>query len=457
MGNQTFGGTTAAPCPVDKTRKSEDNLATCPVLRRRGGNESDIDMAKFNKDNLLMLVNDRGEIVSINKTFEARLLYKRGSLRGNHIGILMTPFSEMLHRLLFLENYKEASALERDVIATRLNAKTYGKRPLIIFDAFRRPVLVNLHIEPINKPALLRNVLDVLFSDDGDVEDEETAFRSAPYYFVAELTEVEDNANFIFSDSVELKERLDRMAHLNCDFERSPGVIIMNIDLVGSTQILSDHGVPSIIHVCKTFFADIVKILRSEYHPYLCIHEVAGDGFILLLNASWTYNLPMISAMLAVNFAVKLLNATASYVKARIGISMGDVFFGFIGDKLRIFGEAMNESARLQGAAQNGTIMFNDVFRQKLTAEMGLFAAPEAESAFSQSSTEQTLELKGFGARKCHSIVPPPVSLAAPSVVSASLGVCASPTPRGTAPSAADFIAFKRGWEASPTLQRGLL
>jgi hypothetical protein len=100
--------------------------------------------------------------------------------------------------------------------------------------------------------------------------------------------------------------------------------------------------------------------------------------------------------------------------------------------------EDLNLSARTTNALIN-----NDIHTIK-----DLFSLSEVELR----------ELKGFGARKCHSIVPPPVSLAAPSVVSASLGVCASPTARGgTAPSAADFIAFKRGWEASPTMQRGLL
>ena len=394
---------------------------------------------RFDRDNMLILSNSQGEIISVNRKFEERLGFKLRSIRGQHIGILMTPVSEMLHRNVFLRHFASSSPLERDTIALRLSAKTHGKRPLIVFDCVRRPLLVAIHLVPIDA-AEFRLLRETYFSANDCVTTADSPETGAQHWFLAELTEQVDNAEFIFSDSVELRERIER--NLNCDFERNPGVIIINIDLVGSTQMLSDHGVPAIIHCCKSFFNDIATLVKNEFYPYITVHEIVGDGFVLILNASWMYNLPMVSATLAVNFAAKLLAATRSYVNARIGISLGDIQYGFIGNKLRIFGEAMNESARLQDAATTGSIMVNNAMHDKLLCELEAFGSEGSIDHLAAHCTAKTLNLKGLGEKVCHHIQPPLTLRSSPSSP-------AFQSPGGTLfhtapPTAPDFLRFKR-------------
>jgi len=409
-----------------------------------------------NSSSMFILANSNGEILSVSRTFEERLKYKLGSLRGNHIGEIMTPFMSLLHRKVFLKRYEEATPMQRNVIALNLTAKTSGKRPLLVFDALREPVPVNLHIEvrcmfdqntskfsnkrppshalshtfthittrtqsttnnkqPIETSSFRQVQKSLFANDDSILAKEEELVVGQPYLFVAELTIATNDQDFYFCDSVELFSRLERL--INCDFEVCHNAILVNIDLVGSTQLLSDHGVPQTIHVSKKFYSDIVELVRSEYYPYISIYEIVGDGFVLLLNATWTYNLPMISAMIALNFAVKLLAVSSSYIDARVGISMGEIYYGFIGKKLRIFGEAMNESARLQSVADSGTIVLNREFYAKLNRSIASFGAVDSLEKLSAHCKEMTCNLKGLGDRQCFHITPPKISTTEESTI----------------------------------------
>lgn len=103
----------------------------------------------------------------------------------------------------------------------------------------------------------------------------------------------------------------------------------------------------------------------------------------------------------------RLLSLTKEYIQARIGISYGHVVYGFIGNKLRIFGEAMNEAARLQDAATPGSVMMSATLHEKLTEELKLFAADGASDVLRAHCTEKVCMLKGLGERVCYHVAIP--------------------------------------------------
>ena len=121
----------------------------------------------------------------------------------------------------------------------------------------------------------------------------------------------------------------------------------------------------------KRFFDDIVSIITDYFYPYINIHEVIGDCFVLILNAEWSYTCPQFCASLAMDFLNRLYHRTESYVSVRTGVSYGKVIHGFIGTSLRFFGNPMHVAARLEG--QGGYSAFHFSTQHMLSVIFGFY------------------------------------------------------------------------------------
>ena len=101
------------------------------------------------------------------------------------------------------------------------------------------------------------------------------------------------------------------------------------------------------IGINKRFFDYIVSIITDFFYPYINMHEVIGDCFVLIVNAEWTYTCLQFCASLAIDFINRLLYRTESYVSVRSGVSYGKIIYGFIGTSFRFFGNPMHVAVRL--------------------------------------------------------------------------------------------------------------
>jgi hypothetical protein len=69
-----------------------------------------------------------------------------------------------------------------------------------------------------------------------------------------------------------------------------------------STQYLIEHGSSELIRVHKLFHEIIVTLIKTQYYPYLYIHEIMGDGFILVMNIEWGYHFYRFCASMTYSF-----------------------------------------------------------------------------------------------------------------------------------------------------------
>lgn len=336
---------------------------------------------------LIFHCDDKGIILDVNANVTKFLLFKRSSLLGEFVGQIMTPFMYMMHREIFLNHYKTASKVARNSMDARLSSKTKS-RPLIIYNVNGHPVFVNLSL--ISKPRVDYTQRPGALPLPSDSE----------YYFrlCAWLKRSQDESRYVYSDSIE------DLAKSHQGFSLSKNnIVIICIDFVNSTELLQEKGPINMAFINKRFYDDIVQIITHHFYPYLCVHEIVGDSFVLVLNADWTYNLQRYCTVLAINFINRLYRCTEDYVSMRVGISYGKVIYGFIGPTLRFFGNPMHVASRLEGYGGRGKALVNVEFYDKLCSEVATMNE-ELLHRLVQSCKLEKVILKGYGERECYNI-----------------------------------------------------
>ena len=146
-------------------------------------------------------------------------------------------------------------------------------------------------------------------------------------------------------------------------------IIIMNIDFIDSTLISSKKGVEHMIAINKLFYLDIVNLIVNNYYPYIYIHEIIGDSFILVMNIDWGYTINELCDTIAIDFLSKLSDITSSYIKFKVGITYGKLHYGYIDHNIRFFGDEMNMSSRLHGKCKSDEVIIQKVFFDKLKSD----------------------------------------------------------------------------------------
>ncbi|HEX7223058.1 MAG TPA: adenylate/guanylate cyclase domain-containing protein, partial [Candidatus Limnocylindrales bacterium] len=140
-------------------------------------------------------------------------------------------------------------------------------------------------------------------------------------------------------------------------------VTVLFCDLAGSTAIAERLGADTMHQVLERFFA----LAMAEIHRYEgTVNQFLGDGLMALFGAPVAREDHARRAILA-GLAIQrtIADHAADFrgadLKLRVGLNTGPVVVGKIGDNLRMdytaIGDTTNTAARLQGAAEPGTIV----------------------------------------------------------------------------------------------------
>jgi class 3 adenylate cyclase len=164
--------------------------------------------------------------------------------------------------------------------------------------------------------------------------------------------------------------------------------------------MLVNLGTDHMIKISKSFYNDVIELIKQKYYPYIYIYEIVGDSFMFIINADWTYNIEIICATIGMDFVKNLIKKTESYVQIRVGISYGKLSYGKIGNNLRFFGQIVNMSSRLESISIPKTIVTSIEFWDKFTSEIKLIKLIK-NNTDTINHVQKDVELKGFGVKKC--------------------------------------------------------
>lgn len=314
---------------------------------------------------VIIFCDNNGHLIDANKEFREIIGYDLHSVRDKFIGFLMSPFLEYLHRTIYIPQYNKSSSSERKASMNHLNSRT-ADRPLIIYDLGETPLYVNIFFskEIVNEMKCIRLKINV---------------------------NMDDNIEFIFSRTLRKPiQNSFALTHQNC--------VITFIDFIDSTKFLTQEGGFKMANKCSEFYRQVFSLIKLKFYPYIFIHEIVGDCFVLITNADWSYKIPHFCSSITLEFLKMLIEETKNIMKLRIGCAYGDIIYGYIGQSLRLFGETMNLAARLEQCGKENHINVCEKMMNKLLNEPNLIKEQTG------MIEENEVELKGFGKKKIYSI-----------------------------------------------------
>lgn len=310
-----------------------------------------------------------GAILSVTEPLLLELKYNAKTLEGQFIGILMNDFMSMLHKQYFINTFHKSMGVERNRLENKMKA-LHSKRSLIIYDIDNKAHNVEVSIDH-----------------------HETNFIIT--------------VNFITAGDALLYSKIPTEKDIPFKLNKSDAVII-KIDFVNSTDLLQNKGTPALIETSVRFHRAILELIRAKYYPFIYLHEVIGDSFVLVLNTDWTYNSEKFCASLAVNYVFDLVHETSNFVRIRTGIGYGQIYYGTVGTSFNFFGYPLNLAARLEAKCVENEINICKKLYDKLNVELNTFGIKE------RIFVKKEATLKGFGETVYYSI---PISESAPYLV----------------------------------------
>lgn len=283
--------------------------------------------------------NSSGKMIKISNELINILKYTPNELDGKFIGILMSPFISYLYKRYFIPKYENCKyKYKKKIMITDILSK--NKRPLIIYDKNNKPIYVYLYIDVNNFINTLDIVIHIIFE------------------FVKEPLN-----NQIYTSETMLLNKTD-------DFKVSKNkIVIVSIDFKDSTKLLVSNGTVKMINIYKKFHNDVILLIKSKYYPYIYIHEIIGDCFIIVSNINWSYDVINFCASIIISFIFNLYNITKKYINIRIGISYGHLYCGYIDHNFRLFGIPINLASRLENVCVNNCVCCDENYFNKLLDE----------------------------------------------------------------------------------------
>lgn len=312
-----------------------------------------------NSKKMYIICDYNGYIIDISKTTLDNLFFERSELIGKSICILMNDLIAYLHKKSFFQKYNHPCILTRNILHNKLKLN----RDVILYDKYKKPLYVTITVDTYDKFNIIVTINSSSIMIDSNI--------------------------YLYTHEITLKSKTF--------FESNNDIIIISIDFMDSTHILLDKGITNMINIHNSFYEDVINLIKNFYYPYIYIHEILGDSYILVLNTDWTNNIPQYCATIAFDFVNRLYNLTRDYIQIRIGISYGKLYYGFIDNHFRFFGNIMNLACRLENKCQINEILVQKSYFEKLISELN-------KMNISILYTELLYDLKGFGEINCYSI-----------------------------------------------------
>lgn len=284
--------------------------------------------------NYEIICDANGMIITATDDVFELLLYDRNILLNQFIGTIMSPFMEYIHRTILFPRYQSATPLQKNIMHVFLLGKT-SKRPLIIYNVNRHPISVEISVKPISG---------------GN--------------FSLKLNVVNDNNISMYL------QNSTNLSTIPSTFKQSKDKIItITLDFKNQSKYLTDYGPLKVIELHTKFRDDLIEILKRNYYPYIYIYEMTNDSCVLILNASWTFNITRYSASLAVCFLNELYHTTRPYVSVRAGVTYDSLYYGTLDGHLRFFGVPFDLSSKYRNQCDENEICVDDNFTRKLVNE----------------------------------------------------------------------------------------
>ena len=284
--------------------------------------------------------------------------YDTEYLVGQFIGILMSPFMSYLHSTVLLRRYKDASQFERNMMHLFLKGKSY-RRPLIIYTSERQPLYVEISV------TTQRNHNTDTSASNTSASNTSASTSSADDLITFCLSFVVRND--LRDSSIYLMSALEpkMFPHFR---ETKNNLIIANIGYTrGRTDDESDRSKVS-IHI--EFQEALVRIIKTNFYPYVYIYETSNHGCVLVSNLCCSYNIPGYCASLMVCCLYNLCLATITKLRLNIGVAYGRCQIGALANgEIRIFGNTYDDAHHCRQLSDQANIGCTTDFSYKLTME----------------------------------------------------------------------------------------
>jgi hypothetical protein len=304
------------------------------------------------------------------------------TIKYRFIGSIMSIYMSMMHKQFFIGNFNSCGIKERNKIENKLKIG-HRKRPILIYDIEGNSHSVGLSIIYNKCPFNVFNPFSIPLET-----------LSKRFYLIFDI--IEEPLDIFYTYIPMLNDAIFKESELK--------VVIICIDFVDSTATLTANGgaLLSIDNSIK-FHKIIVKLIREVYYPFIYLHEVIGDSFIIALNTDWAYTSEKICASLAINFIFDLIKYTHHFVKIRTGLSYGILYYGTIGNTFRFFGKPINMASRLENICKVNEIILCSYIFSKLILEMEYIKT----TVCIDNIHKLNFDLKGFGDTVCYKIIVP--------------------------------------------------
>ena len=300
-----------------------------------------------------MICDEYGTIKDIDEEFATLLEYTPTELHGTFMGILMSPFLSFFHEKYLLPMYRHMNPEQKVTSHAFLESNSMSSKPLILYTKSGLPRCIRMSIHYLYQNAFFMKLREVIPMD----------------------------CNMIYTGDCKPPE-------LTTFQESKMDMVIICIDMKGSTQYLVDHGSADMIRIHKLFHQSIVYLIKTQYYPYLYLHEIMGDGFVLIMNIEWGFHNERFCASMTYCFLRELYNIMKPHLSFRTGVSYGKLHYGYIDKRLRFFGKPINLASRYESCSADDSFTTDQTFYDKLYAE-GMIDEVHY--------TTDSIPLKGFG------------------------------------------------------------
>ena len=148
-------------------------------------------------------------------------------------------------------------------------------------------------------------------------------------------------------------------------------LVIITIGLKSQEELSTKNDL-NIIFINKQLYEDVMHVLKTYFYPFIYIYEITGNNFTLIINADWTYPMNIICCTIAVYFIQMLTDRTSKYCNIKCGITYGKAYYGTIGNKLRMYGNEVILSAKLEQKCNINKLVISKYFHDKMMEEFNM-------------------------------------------------------------------------------------